>query len=199
MLGSATVATFEGRTPLTEALVARGLGVVVDVSFARDDAEREIVLSWLRQARARALPRDVETYTHVAPLEPGTDAHLAARTAEHLAAVLRAPSGLVLARVHGLASARLAFGAPARDAPWIADARDIEVDPFRLLLRPALVVNVDHPVTVAARARARTSPELAAGLLARAILIERGVLDEDRDAALTERTLRAVLDRGGAR
>ena len=197
-LDASAVSTFDGRTPLTEALATHGLGVI-DVSFARDDAERELVLAWLRETRARMLPRDVDVYTHVAPIEESElDRELASRTAEHLDAVARAPSELVMARVYGRAAGRLAFGCTRRDAPWIADASEIEADPLRFLLRPALVVSVDHPVAAAARERAGSSPELAANLLARAILIERGVLDPLRATQLTEHGLRAAL-RGGAR
>ncbi len=68
-------------------------------------------------------------------------------------------------------------------------------DPFRLLLRPGIVLSAAHPIVVRARERAQTAPALAATLLARAILVARGALDPTRDAALTERGIATAMSK----
>ena len=71
----------------------------------------------------------------------------------------------------------------------LAEASALGADPFRMLARPRLGLCEAHPLVHAARDRARRSPELAALLLTRGILVERGMLDRARAEALTTRGL----------
>jgi hypothetical protein len=66
-----------------------------------------------------------------------------------------------------------------------------------MLLAPALVLNANHPRVAAARERARTDPHLAASLLARSLLLRRGVLSKRRSEVLLSRTLDRLV--GGKR
>ncbi|AKF09686.1 ATP-binding protein [Sandaracinus amylolyticus] len=190
---SSAFVSHEGRTPLAEALAAAG-HVVVDLSFAPDDAARERVTSLLARVGGDAPPRDRACWSLIVPIEP-TDADVAllASVSERLDHVVRRPSEILLAEVHGAASEHLAFATSPRATPWLARANDHQADPFRLLMRPPLVLRADHPIVHAARARAEDAPVLASALLARAILVARGALTPSVDASLTERALRDAL------
>ena len=60
-------------------------------------------------------------------------------------------------------------------------------------MRPALLLNVGHSTVIAARKHAKTEPNVAAALLARAILTHHKVLDAALDDALTVHALKRVL------
>ncbi|UJR86864.1 ATP-binding protein [Sandaracinus amylolyticus] len=192
-------ASHEGRTELAEALAAAG-HVVVDLSFAPDHDALGRVIALLARIADAAPARDRALWSLIVPIEPSpTDVALLEQVSERLGDVVRRPSELVLAHVHGAAESHLAVAASARATPWLARASDHQADPFRMLMRPPLVLRADNPIVHAARARAVDAPVLASALLARAILVARGALTPAIDASLTERAMRDALAGGGAR
>ena len=64
---------------------------------------------------------------------------------------------------------------------------------FALIRRPPLWLDVTDPLVYAARAAATTRPSLAAAVLARGILLDRGLLDDARD----DEWLEAAIERVG--
>jgi hypothetical protein len=117
-----------------------------------------------------------------------SDELLVSSVRDLLGALVRKPSAVDLARVIGAKRERLfvcgELGAPIERG---------DEDPFRLLARPPLLLNVEHELVRAARIC--PDPSVAAAILARAILIERNLLDADRDRAWLEHAS-ASLERG---
>ncbi|MDQ3037554.1 MAG: ATP-binding protein, partial [Myxococcota bacterium] len=143
------LASFEGRTPLATAL-ARAGKVVLDLGLAPAETERQRVVTWLAQSMEIALPRDADVWSLIEPLEPTpSDEALLSSVAERLGQVLRRPSEIVIANVHGSARASLALPGSARRDPWLVPTSDLDADPFRLLARPPLVLRADHPIVTA--------------------------------------------------
>lgn len=162
-------------SPLTVA-AARAGAVVIDASFCKP---RERALSMLSGALGRDLApieRELTLLEPVAALD--SDLALIDFVGRILSRVARAPSSIVLAKVSGALKdrAHLACG----DAlPAVVERAEALVDPFRLVARPALVLNAGDELIAAARTRAESEPRYAASILARSILLDRGRLTEE--------------------
>jgi hypothetical protein len=186
-------------TGLPRSALARALAAsdrpVVDLSFARADSERERALEWLRGATDEPLADAASMWTLIVPIELDDGAtEMLERTSEILGAVVRRPSALVLAEIHGAAAARrLVIPGGARAEPWLIPESALASDPFRFFARPPLVIDASHPIAIRARTRFATAPSSTSALLARAILVARGELGERRAQALTELALRQAL------
>ncbi len=115
--------------------------------------------------------------------------------------VHRRPSEIVLAKLNGAHSGTLsvagghdsAFAAGGPEQPWILDRPRAIRNPFRLLQRPALVLNSLSAPVDAARHKAETEPYVAAETLARILLLGRDKLDKSRSEALLEHGMDALL------
>lgn len=179
-----TVGRLEGRplfasseSPLTRALADAGHSVVTGISLH------------VRERLGLKSVRD--TATLVEPVQTdGSDA-LLLEAVHALLDVHRKPSAVQLVRLYG-ATDELYVGGRHESGPWLELGR-LDADPFRRLMRPALLLNVRHRTVIAARQRAKTDVELAAALLARAILTHHKVLDPVLDESLTIRALDRVL------
>ncbi|MAQ15595.1 MAG: hypothetical protein CMN30_12480 [Sandaracinus sp.] len=167
---------------LTEA-VARAGWVVVPNTMRRV----------LEQVGAEA--RDAHAaFTHVTPVETRLeDEALMARLVEHLDRAHRAPSAVALVTVDGAAAGRGYLAGDPPPAEGSVHEGKMAVDPFRLLRREGLLLDIGTPTVVAARAMAEADPEVAAALLARDVLVFFGHLDGGADDALTQGALAAVL------
>ena len=131
-------------------------------------------------------------YTLVRPVEPeGTDLELIAALERVLDRALRAPSGIQLVRFMG-AHAKSSAGAKVDDAPWVTRG-PLKGNPFRLLRRPGLLLDVRDATVDKARACAKRDPLLAATMLARQLLLEHEALEDGPDEDLTAHALGAVL------
>ena len=124
----------------------------------------------------------------------GDDALLLDRLETCLAEVHRRPSALLFARLEGAGDDRMCIAGGRPDDPWLVDARASRGSPFRLVARPPLVLNVAHPLVDVARSRAADSPVLAAGLLARGVLLTYALLDDKRDGRWIDHALDTLLD-----
>ena len=160
-------------TPLTRALASGGRRVVVSAcaSLLRDVGGRLSVFD----------PHDSLTLVQPVPLET-SDWSLFGHLTELLSTAHRRPSDVVVAELTGQCADALFIANAKSTSPWIVQAVDADADPFRLLLRPALVLSAAHPIVD--KARRATDPVLAAALLARAILLDARVLTGERDEAL---------------
>jgi hypothetical protein len=136
-------------------------------------------------AECRLLEVDREL-TSVTPVERTVDDALL----ELFAAVDRAPSAIVLARLFGACAGALAIGGSRVSddpfAPYLIDRDEAGHNPFGRIRRPPLVVSAEHPLVVTARTG---DPRLAASHLARAILLQYQLLDVERSARLLDHTL----------
>lgn len=179
-----TVGRLSGRTffaseesPLTRALVDEGHSVVTGIS--------------LHVRERLALKSARESTTLVEPVRAeGSDA-LLLDALHALLDAYRKPSSVQLVRLYG-ATNELYVGGRRETAPWIELGR-LDTDPFRRLMRPALLLNAAHSAVIAARKRAKSDADLAAALLARAILAQHKALDPAVDEALTVHALDRVL------
>ncbi|MCB9596926.1 MAG: ATP-binding protein [Sandaracinaceae bacterium] len=171
------------RDELTAA-AARAGARLVDLSIAQNPPAYLRTLgvfagAGLREARA--------AFTLAAPVDAsGSDLALMDRVRDLLGAVGRRPSGPRLARFSGASSTRLYLAGP-NELPAALDDDDVQVDPFRLIARPPMLLNADYDAVSAARRLAATDLETAGALLARVILLWRGDLaEEDADEAWLE-------------
>ena len=174
------------RTAVTAAL-AGDAWVVLDAE--RNDAR---MLNAIVERDGRL--REAEAaFTLAVPVDAtGTDEALLALLVERLDEAWRRPASVRFAQLFGRARGQLAVGFPA--ATPLAEG-DLP-NPFALLRRAPLVLNAAHSLVARARTRAAAEPELAAGLLARAVLLDHEALDADRDRRLTEGAIAGLL--GGA-
>lgn len=175
-------------SPLTEALAAAGVPVV-DLSIAR---EARGGADLFRERFELVHASDHATLLQVRDATPAEGAMLD-RLRALLEVAARCPKHLALVAVEGKRPARVAFGGPL-PSPTALVRESLDGDPFRLLRRPpALLLRAEAPLVQRARAFAPTDPELAAQLLARAILLEHGRLDDGACRALAEASLGAIL------
>jgi hypothetical protein len=183
--------------PLVDALAASGVPVL-DAN-GLDDSEVDSLLGLVSRLTGRRHCRDAyAVYTLVEPVEPtGLDDALLASAAEILAKAVRAPSSIHFARLTGHAPDRFCIGADTKRKPWLVEREAIDADPLRLLARPALVLNVRHPLVAAARAAMEVEPEVAATFVARGVLLSTNRLDAAQDEALTRAAIERML--GGDR
>jgi molecular chaperone HtpG len=146
-----------------------------------------------------------EVHGHLTLVTPvarsGSDLALIDMLGEVLDHVFRSPSKIILAQLEGAYDTLLsvaggpesAFVGASADQPWILDNEGAKRNPFRVLRRPALVLNVAAPGIRVARQKATTAPYVAAATLARLILLEHGVLDEDRSEKMLSHGLETLL------
>lgn len=147
--------------------------------------------------------RDVHTHlTLVSPVTPsGADLVLLDSLARVLAHAHRRPSQLLLATLAGAkAGAMWVTGGPNKafvgstlEQSWILDNEQASRNPFRTLLRPALVLNSSSTSVAAARRQAESEPIVAAQTLARLLLLDRETLDVKRSQMLLEHSLANLL------
>ncbi len=192
----------DGSSPLTRALARSGvpvvdLGAAGRVRVRRFAADIESICSVrVRDAHAQLVL--------IAPIQP-TDPDLV--LLDHVRAALdrahREPSGIAIAHLAGVYSTEIAIAgthpnadatAAAEDGPpaYVLSHTDARADPFKLVSRPPLVLNARSVHVQRARARAELDPVAAANLLARAILLSRDKLDDDRSEDLLEHGLAAL-------
>ncbi len=124
--------------------------------------------------------------------EEENDAALLGELAEIFAAVIRAPSALVLAKVSGALVAQPVVSGDRDDAVCAVDGRyALELatarrNPFKLLRTLPLILSAEHALVKAAR---RGDPRVGASHLARIVLRHYGLLDAERSTVIFERTL----------
>lgn len=184
------------RGPLIDALAARGVPVF-DAEGLDEDELRSLSALVGRAGGSGRLIDAHALYTLLVPEAPaGYDEALLAGVGELLDRAARAPASIHFARVFGAGSRRcyLAGSKGPGDAgeDWLLDDA-INADPLRLLLRPALVFDVAHPLVRAARGAMEVEPEVATAFLARAVLGGTGRLNDAVDDTLTEAALVDLL------
>lgn len=124
--------------------------------------------------------------------EEENDAALLGELAEIFAAVIRAPSALVLAKVSGALVAQPVVSGDRDDAVCAVDGRyALELatarrNPFKRLRTLPLILSAEHALVKAAR---RGDPRVGASHLARIVLRHYGLLDAERSTVIFERTL----------
>ena len=163
---------------LTRALTDHGHSVVTGLSHNT------------RQRLGLKVAKHVVTLVEPVPGE-GSDA-LLLEALHDLLSAHRKPSSVQLVRFYG-ATNGLYAGGPHESQPWLSFG-PLEADPFRRLMRPALLLNVTNNVVISARKKAKTHPHVAAALVARAVLTQHKALDPAVDNALTIRAMNRVLD-----
>jgi hypothetical protein len=123
--------------------------------------------------------------------EPSDEA-LLAFLADQLDAAGRRPTTVALVEVIGAAERRPYLpGEPPDGEALIED--ELDADPFRLVARPGLLLNVAGGPVREARRLAESDPQVAAALLARDVLLAHDRLDGRADERLTESALEATL------
>lgn len=171
-------------TALTALLALRGetlidLGAVPE-TFVRRLSARGVRVDerWSEQLTAVEL---------TPPAGGSPEERVLALVQQHLNDAYREPRDVQLGLIRGAHRRSLCIGAP--------DHRGRPANPFALLpmFRAPLIVNAEHPLTVVALRQGTHAPELAADLLARAILRVHEALTPARSAELLEHTLGEVL------
>jgi hypothetical protein len=189
-------AAHQGDAPsaFVDALAAAGIGVI-DQRVAKTADDQRTLAALLGTFGAGLLAKDVHTVVRpLADDEVGaSDRRLLSHVSELLAATVRKPSALVFARVEGKERA-LSLVVARADRAELVSPETLASDPFRFLARPPLALSVDHPI--AHRARAHGDVLLAADALARAILIERDLMNQERSLQLTSLGLAALAGAG---
>ena len=162
---------------LTAALAANGITVFHEPGALFDDQ------------RVFANPEDASAYTAVVPQEPSpSEAAMFDAMLAFFERAARRPPGIALVAIHGRRQGPY-LGGPVTS--WVT--RDaIDASPFRLLRRPALLLSVHDSVVAAARAQCVEDPQLAAAILARAVLAHVDLLDAKADLEWTLAALESV-------
>jgi molecular chaperone HtpG len=193
-----TVLRADARDALVDVLASGGVAVI-DRTIAKTDDDRQSLDGLLAAIAAAPSVAPESRHTAIVPIPPeetsDDDRALLDRTATLLGRVLRRPSRLGLADVVGRDD-RIAF-VLAHDGPQLARDPGEEADPFRLALRPALVLRSTHPIVTLARAH--PDPVIAADVLARAVMVERDLATEERSAVLADAGCRALFAGRGDR
>lgn len=176
---------------LTEALARAG----------RPVADLGVAIAWETYRRALSALAGAElelaeaAVTLATPIEPrGSDLAMLEVLARVLGKAHRAPAAPRLVRLRGGVTGSTIFVAGEGEPPAILSHEDARRDPFRRLRRPPLWIDAGAPIVAAARRAAEREPELAGALLARAVLLAHGSLDEGRD----EGWIAAALEELGA-
>lgn len=165
-------------SPLTRALADHGHSIVTGLSHNT------------RQRLGLQVAKHVVTLVEPVPAE-GTDA-LLIEALHDLLDAYRKPSSVQLVRFYG-ATNGLYAGGPRETEPWLS-FDPLDADPFRRLMRPALLLNVSNNAVIIARKKAKTRPYVAAALVARAVLTQHKALNAAVDNALTVRAMNRVLE-----
>jgi molecular chaperone HtpG len=176
---------------------------VIDLSIAGASWGRYLGLLRARYFGAhsvdgeRALPPAEDTLTLVTPVATSpSDLVLLDRVASLLAEVWRRPERPTFVELDGASKGRLSLaGGDDLRAPFVLRRDEVGDDPFRLLARPPLLLEVRHEVVRAARRAAAADATFAAAILVRAILLERGRLDDASDDAWLSEATRAIMER----
>lgn len=131
------------------------------------------------------------TWLGAVETEPADEALLASLS-EQLDAAGRRPTSVAMVQVIGAAERRpyLPGSPPAKEA--LVEG-ELGADPFRLVVRPGLLLNVAGAALREARRMAESDPQVAAALLARDVLLAHDRLDGRADQKLTEDALESVL------
>jgi molecular chaperone HtpG len=213
--------TANRRSPLTAALAEANISVVNrSRATATDYEESDWWFSDLPEAdRPGSRPSkdddaawfselcadEREVHDHLTLVTPVTptdfDLLLLDKLSRLLEEVFRRPSRIILARLEGDRASALAvagghegaFVGHGPDRPWILDQEGASRNPFRILRRPALVLNANSTKVEVARRRAKTEPYVAAETLARLLLLDREKLDENRSETLLVNGLDELL------
>ncbi|MEO0324126.1 MAG: ATP-binding protein [Myxococcota bacterium] len=171
------------RSALTAALAAEGWAVL---DAQRNDAR---MLNAIVE-REGELPDANADFTLATPAPPQPqDEALLALLGERLDDAWRRPLRPRLVTLSGEHRGRVAVGFPGEARV----VRGETPNPFSLLRRAPLALNVGHRLVEDARRRFPAEPELVAAMLARAVLLDVDALDAGRDARLTAGALDALL------
>ena len=177
-------------------VLADDLGSLTDLLIAR---EWVVVRATTQGALERAevpFRHATKDFTRIDPVEtsPADEALLGA-LGELLEASERRPAAVALVTLTGRnAGQRFLAGYP-RTEPVLHEG-PAKGDPFRILGRAGLLLDVADDTVREARALAETDPQVAAALLARDILLAFDRLDSGTDENLTEAALTEVLEVG---
>jgi hypothetical protein len=176
---------------IVDVLAQHGLPVI-DAGVATTDDALRALEAWLGTVAGTPprAPRAVHTVARVLPEGELSEADraLVSRVAMLLGKAHRKPASVHLVTLGR--GGRVSIALEATDAPYLVTERSWEGDPFRLALRPPLGLVTDHPIVQAARAHA--DPVLAADVLARAVLVERGLASDERARTITEASLASI-------
>jgi hypothetical protein len=173
---------------ITEAAAAEG-AIVLDSSAAEDPAAYEAML---QSVAKQAIPRAESVLTLATPIEAEpSDLVLLERTALLLDALGPDPRGLRLVALQGSLEDR-AFVSGLGTPPRVLTQALATKSPFSVLGRPPLWLRAGAEIVRAAREAAQREPDLAAAMLARAVLLEHGLLDDAMDDAWMEHALEAI-------
>jgi hypothetical protein len=169
------------RSRVTAALAATG-ATILDATHAT------VLVSALERAARIGLAHVESELTAVEPVElQGNDDLLVSALASIFDKAHRAPSAIVLVALTGAREDLLSVGLPSRDTQ-LFDRDDAIKNPFAFFGRRTLALASGHPLVEAARQAEDAT--LAASHLARAILVQHGLLDAER----SQRMLAHVLD-----
>lgn len=171
----------EKESALTKALAASG-----ETVLRVRDGHRDTISAALRATGTRLREVDYELTLATAVELSDDDTALLELVRGLLAEVHREPAGVLLVELEGARASMLSVG--LRDADTrVFDFRDAEKNPFAFFGRRTLALAANHPQVKAARKS--EDPVLAAAHLARAILLQHRLLDEDRSRKLLDHAL----------
>jgi hypothetical protein len=121
------------------------------------------------------------------PERGSSDERLLARVTQALSDAYRDPRDVQLGKIRGAHANSLCIGQP--------DSRGRPTNPFTLLpfFRVPLILNVSHPLVIAARRHGVDAPDFAADMLTRAILRSHEALTPARSERLLTNTLAELL------
>lgn len=173
---------------LGEAATASGMPVL-DLSVAEHQAD---YLALLGRALGRVPPLLDAELTLATPIEEEPADHALLEVASRiLGEAARVPMAPRLVQLGGARSSALTV-AGVEALPAVLTREQATRDPFRLLRRPPLWINVRSSLVVAVRRAAAQDPSFAGALLARAILLDQRALDTAADDAWLAASLREV-------
>jgi hypothetical protein len=146
-----------------------------------------------------------EVHQHLTLVSPvaatGVDLVLIDILCDLLEGALRRPSKIVLAKLEGASMGSLSLAGDHESAfigngpadAWVLKTEEALRNPFRLLRRPALILNCGSTRVKVARNKAQIEPYVAAEMLARMLLLERQKLDAELSEVLLEKGLDRLL------
>jgi hypothetical protein len=173
-----------GETDLTLLLAKRG-ELLIDLGAIPD--------AYVRRLHSRGIRLDESwsealSAVELTPPERGSsDERLLARVTHALNDAYRDPRDVQLGKIRGAHANSLCIGQP--------DYRGRPMNPFTLLpfFRVPLILNVSHPLVIAARRHGVDAPDFAADMLTRAILRSHEALTPARSERLLTNTLAELL------
>lgn len=169
-----------GASAVTEAL-ARAGRLVVDLSVAEGPPG---YLRMVETLVGSSIDLAEDEITLASSVEAsGSDGAMIDSMSRVLKAALREPASPRLVSLHGALAGAGIFVAGDDELPALLTRDDAARDPFRRLRRPALWIDAGAPIVAAARRAAEREPALAGALLARAVLVAHGSLDDELDDA----------------